>query len=242
MTDKLMPTESEGLSMNLHDDGNALSGLPGMPGAGQIGGLGAPIVGKSSGKFSGQVVIAGVVLVIAAGAIYAMRFVGLNAGFGGESVKIDYTAQSGTAEMNRRFESVMGQLDASMSAVQLADSAALPAAPFTRPDANGTVEMTVFEEPSSMSDLDRLARMAEEERLARLEARAGLLKNELARLQVQGIIGGRVPAARVNGQPVTIGAMLGPFRVKHIERQSVFLEADGTTYELQIGLPPRVVE
>lgn len=242
MTDKLMPTETDGLSMNLHDDGSALTGLPGMPGPGQTGGVGAPIGGKTPGKFSGQVVIAGVVLVLAAGAIYGMRFVGLNAGFGAESVKIDYTAQSGTPEMNLRFESVMGQLDASMSAVQMADAAALPAAPFTRPQTDEPTDLTVFEEPNSMSDLDRLARMAEEERIARMEARAGLLKNELARLQVQGIIGGRVPVARVNGQPVSIGAMLGPFRVTHIERQSVFIEADGTTYELQIGLPPRVVE
>lgn len=242
MTDKLMPTESDGLSMNLHDDGSNPTGLPGMPGPGQIGGAGAPLGGKPAGKFSGQVVLAGLVLVLAAGAIYAMRFVGLNAGLGGEAVKIDYTAQTSSPEMSRRFETVMGQLDASMSAVQIADSAALPAAPFTRPDTGEPAETLVFDEPTSMNDLDRLARMAEEERKARLAARADLLKNELARLQVQGIIGGRVPVARVNGQPVTINAMLGPFRVTRIDRQSVYIEADGTTYELQIGLPPRVVE
>lgn len=242
MTDKLMPTETDSLAMNLSNDGSGLTGLPGVPGSGQGGGIGASAGGKPAGKFSGQVVIAGVVIVLAAGAIYTMRFVGLNAGFGGESVKIDYTAQSGTPEMNRRFESVMGQLDASMSAVQIADSAALPATPFTRPDNSEPADTMVFEEPTSMSDLDRLSRLAEEERRVRLEARAGLLKNELARLQVQGIIGGRVPVARINGQPVTIGAMLGPFRVVTIERQSVLIEADGTTYELQIGLPPRVVE
>ncbi|MFK7884433.1 MAG: hypothetical protein AB8F26_09670 [Phycisphaerales bacterium] len=238
MTDNLMPTDSTsgGLpnAMNAEDDSLGLPGV-GSP----LGTSVAGSTGESAKKVSGQVVLAGAVLLLAAGAIYGMRFVGLNAAFGGENIKIDYTAEQGL-ESAKRFESVMAELEASMSAVQLAEGQ-LAAEPFSRP-VEDAPEPGVYEEPNSMDDLDRLARLAAERRMQEMSERAQLVQGELMRLNVQGVIGGRVPAARINGQPVRVGNMLGVFEVVDISGQSVFVEADGQRYELRIGLEPRVVE
>ena len=86
MTDKLMPTEGDRLPSGLPGFDNT-TGIPSLAvGPGWTG-----LSSHSESKISGQVALAGLVLIMAAGAIYGMRFVGLNAGFGGEDVKIDYT-------------------------------------------------------------------------------------------------------------------------------------------------------
>lgn len=235
MTDKLIPTESDQLG-TVFGQSDEPTGIPSLS-LGQ----GNQTVHKGESKFSGQVVIASVVLVLAAGAIYGMRVVGLNAGLGGEQIKIDYTSQTSSTEQSRRYNRVMSELDASLSAVQLADAGVLPTTPFTRPTA-AVQEPMVFEDPTSMDDLERLSRMASEQRRQEQEARAAMLNGELARLHVQSIIIGGVPAARINGVPLTIGRTLGPFTISEITRQAVYVTADGLTWELQIGLPARLMD
>ncbi len=233
MTDNLMPTENEGgLPANLTGESDDL-GMPGIPAA--------PVaMPQSKSKVSGQVVLAGVVLLLAGGAIYGMRFLGLNAAFGGEDIKVDYTAEKGE-ESAKRFERVMAELDASMSAVQVADGGSLGSASFNRP-VEDEPEPGAYQEPTDLNDLDRLARLAEERRQQAAEERLELIRGELSRLNVQGIIGGRIPAARINGQPVRVGQQLGVFEVVEISGKGVIVEADGSRYELRIGLPPRAVE
>lgn len=239
MTDNLMPTDEPtgGMPASMTGEDDSL----GMPGLGSP--LGAPIPGATGGesksKVSGQIILAAGVLLLAGGAIYGMRFVGLNAAFGGENIKIDYDAEN-SLESAKRFDSVMAELEASMSAVQIAEGN-LAAEPFNRP-AEEAPEPGVFEEPDSVDDLDRLARLAAERRMQEMSERAQLVQGELMRLNVQGVIGGRVPAARINGQPVRVGNTIGVFEVVEIAGQSVFVEADGQRYELRIGLEPRIVE
>lgn len=243
MTDKLMPTDHDGDRLpsgfaGESDAGLGLAGLGGLTGAGPTGRF-APAPEKS--RVSGQIILAAVVLVLAGGAIYGMRFVGLNAGFGDEGVKIDYTSQTGTPEAARRFDRVMTELDSSLGAVQIANTDEIPQTPFSRPETAESGPI-VFEEPNDMDDLDRLARMAAEQQRLEQEERMALIQGELARMEVQSIIGGRVPAARVSGQTITIGQTIGIFRVLDIAGGSVFIESDGHKYELRIGLPPRHVE
>lgn len=239
MSDKLIPTETDQLGAGLSPDESA--GIPGLAGFGSQPAAAAP-GSKGGSKVSGQVVIAGVVLVLAAGAIYGMRFVGLNAGFGGNDVKIDYTSQSATPDSQKRFGRVMSELDDSMTAVQLPGDTPLPPAPFTRQVQADPEESPLLETPTSMNDLERLARLAAEQRRLEQEERAAMLESEVARLIVQSIIGGRVPAARINGQPVTVGKMLGSFQVIEIGGQSVFVRCDDLVYELPIGLPARRID
>lgn len=239
MSDKLIPTEGDSLAAGLSPDESA--GIPGLAGFGPAP-TPPPMGTGSDSKISGQVVIAGVVLVLAAGAIYGMRFVGLNATTGGKDVKIDYTAQTSTPEMNRRFGRVMTELDDSMSAVQFASGTDLPPAPFTRPNTEEPTLDTIIEQPNSMDDLERLARLAAEQRRLEQEQRSAMLEGEVARLIVQSIIGGRVPVARVNGQPVTVGRMLGSFEVIEISGQSVYIRNGDLTYELPMGMPARLLD
>ncbi len=237
MTDKLMPSEGDRLPVGIPglDDPTGIPSFSPSQGAG--------LSSHSESKVSGQVVLAGLVLVLAAGAIYGMRFVGLNMGFGGEDVKIDYISQAGSPESARRFGRVMTELDGSLNAVQFARTAELPPAPFTRPTSNAPAQPFVFEEPSSEDDLIRMARMAEEQRRLQMAQRAELLRNELGRLNVQSVMaGGRMPVARVNGQPVTIGKFLGSFEVVDIANQSVFISADGMTWEVAIGMPAKLID
>jgi hypothetical protein len=233
MSDKLMPTMHDGgLPANLTGESDDM-GIPGIPSA--------PIVApQSKSKVSGQVVLAGAVLLLAGGAIYGMRFVGLNAAFGGDDIKVDYTAEKGL-ESAKRFERVMAELDASMSAVQIAEGGLLGSSSFSRP-VEEVAEPGVYNEPTDLDDLDRLARMAAERRQREIEERMQLIQGELSRLNVQGIIGGRIPAARINGQPVSVGQQLGVFEVVEITGKGVIVQADGDQYELRIGMPPRAVE
>jgi len=239
VSDKLIPTEGDQLAAGLSPDESA--GIPGLAGFGSQPAPN-PMGTQSESKVSVQVVIAGVVLVLAAGAIYGMRFVGLNAGFGADDVKIDYTSQAASSETEKRFGRVMSELDDSMSAVQLPGDTALPPAPFTRqaqaePDAS-----PLLEAPNSMSDLERLARLAAEQRRLEQEERTAMLQGEVARYIVQSVIGGRVPVARINGQPVTVGKMLGSFEVVEISGQSVYIRADDLVYELPMGMPARRID
>ncbi len=235
MTDKLMPSDGDRLPAGIPglDDPTGIPSLsvgPSAPG----------LTPHSESKVSGQVVLAGVVLILAAGAIYGMRFVGLNTGFGGEDVKIDYTSQAGSPDAARRFGRVMTELDGSLNAVQFAQEDQLPPTPFTRPSSAAPTETFVFEQPSNEDELLRMQRMAEEQLRLQREQRAELLNNELARLTVQSVMArGRMPVARINGQPVTIGKFIGSFEVVDIANQSVFIAADGITWELPIGMPPR---
>ena len=238
MTDKLMPTEGDRLPSGLPGFDNT-TGIPSLA----VGPGGTGLSSHSESKISGQVALAGLVLIMAAGAIYGMRFVGLNAGFGGEDVKIDYTSQAGMPESARRFGRVMTELDGSLHAVQLARGEEIPPAPFTRPSTALPTETFVFEEPSSEDELKRMARMAEEQQRIQREQRAELLRSEIGRLNVQAVMArGRMPVARVNGQMVTIGKYLGSFEVVDITGQSVFVSADGLTWEIQSGMPARLLD
>ena len=93
-----------------------------------------------------------------------------------------------------------------------------------------------------MSDLERLARLAAEQRRLEQEERTAMLQGEVARYIVQSVIGGRVPVARINGQPVTVGKMLGSFEVVEISGQSVYIRADDLVYELPMGMPARRID
>lgn len=234
MTDNLMPTDNEGgLPANLTGESDDL-GMPGIPAV-------TPVAAPASkSKVSGQVVLAGAVLLLAGGAIYGMRFMGLNAAFGGEEIKVDYTAEK-SEETARRFERVMAELDASMSAVQVAEAGSLGSSSFNRP-VEDEPDPGAYQAPTDLNDLDRLARIAEERRLRAAEERMELIQGELSRLNVQGIIGGRIPAARINGQPVRVGQELGVFEVVEISGKGVIVQADGDRYELRIGMPARPAE
>ena len=109
----------------------------------------------SSSKINTQIVIAGLVLAIGAGAIYGMRHIGMQAGLDEQIVSIDYTADANNAEFSKRFTAVMGMLDKSSLAVQLTDDESFADTPFSR---------VVEEEVEEYEPID--PGMSEEEQMA----------------------------------------------------------------------------
>ncbi len=63
------------------------------------------------------------------------------------------------------------------------------------------------------------------------------IRDELSRLQLQTVMNGRVPLAVINGKIVRVGDKFGSFRITAIERMSVVLSAAGKTYHLTMEQP-----
>lgn len=188
----------------------------------------------SSSKINTQIVIAGLVLAIGAGAIYGMRHIGMQAGLDEQIVSIDYTADANNAEFSKRFTAVMGMLDKSSLAVQLTDDESFADTPFSR-----IVEEEVEEyEPidPGMSEEEQMAIRRQREMEQEVQRRQDMVISEALRFTLQGVIGGSRPAARVSGIPVRVGMDLGEFfTVAEITGRSVIIEADGMRFELVMG-------
>lgn len=189
---------------------------------------------SSDSKVSGQLLIALGVVVIGGGAIYGMRYIGMQAGLDENIVTIDYASDSNTKDISNRFSTVMRTLDESSLAVQLASTEQFAETPFTRPQ-SAAAEEDIPVDPG-MSEEERLAAQREYELKRERELRQQSVVDEAMRFTLQGVIGGSRPAARISGTPVRAGMKLGEFfTVTEITGRSVIIEADGMRFELAMG-------
>jgi len=187
----------------------------------------------SDSKLNMQMVIAMCVLAIGGGAIYGMRYIGMQAGLDENIVAIDYTSQANSKDFTNRFKSVLRTLDKSTVSVQFTDTESFAEQPFSRP---GGVKEEVVEMDPGLSQAERDALRKERERKLAMEQRRDNVVGEAMRFDLQGVIGGARPAARISGQPVRAGMKLGDFfTVVKIMDRSVIIEADGMKFELAIG-------
>jgi hypothetical protein len=188
---------------------------------------------ESNSKVNTQLVIAMCVLAIGGGAIYGMRYIGMQAGLDENAVSIDYTSESDVADVNKRFTSVMRNLDESSIAVQLVSLESFADSPFARPTTEIEDEIPV---DPGMSQEERLALQKQREIERQQAERKEQVISEAMRFKLQGIIGGSRPAARVSGQAVRVGMDLGEFfTVKVITGRNMIIEGDGMQFELAIG-------
>lgn len=186
----------------------------------------------SDSKVNTQLVIAACVLAVGAGAIYGMRYIGMQAGLDESMTSIDYASESNTTDFAKRFTSVMKTLDESSTSIRLTDHDSFPDAPFSRPAFGDDAEP--IDPGMSQAERDELTR--ERERAREIERRQELVIDEAMRFKLQGIIGGSRPAARVSGLPVRAGMPLGDyFTVIEITGLSVIIEGDGLRFELAMG-------
>lgn len=187
----------------------------------------------SDSKVSGQLLIAVSVLAIGGGAIYGMRYLGMQAGLDENIVSIEYASETNTTDISNRFQTVMRNLDESTLAVQIEDKDAFSVSPFTRIEADAEPDILI---DPGMSEEERLARQAEYELKRERELRHTMVMSEAMRFTLQGVVGGSRPAARVSGMPVRAGMTLGEFfTVSEITGRSVIIEADGMRFELVMG-------
>lgn len=170
-------------------------------------------------------------VVLAAGAIFGMRKLGTGVKSAAADVPITLEAPAAAKVDSDRFEQLMAELEAGDRPVQI-DSSKLGRSPFEL-----AVEATAPKvESAGETEEQRAARLAEEARLRAEAERKRLIETTLNGLKLYGVVGGRVPAAKINTQIVRAGDTIADlFVVKQILARSVVLEADGVEYELTMG-------
>lgn len=220
---------SSNIFLNLHqEDSTGIPSLKSVPESA----IGSS---ESDSKLSVHMVVALGVVAVGAGVIYAMRYIGMQAGLNEEIAQIDYTSQAENADFKDRFGKVIGELDESTIAIQLENHESFIDAPFSRPSAIGKVDQPVAIEPG-MSEAERIALQRERELELERQRRHDTVYSEAMSFNLQGVVGGSRPAARVSGQPVSVGSKLGEFFVvTKITGRSVVIEADGMRFELAMG-------
>lgn len=226
--DTSAPDGASNIFLNLqHTDSTGIPSLKSAPES-------AIATSVKESKLSAHMAVAVGVVAVGAGVIYAMRYIGMQAGLDEQVVSIDYTSESNNSDFNKRFGTVMEQLDESTIAVQLSEYRSFVDAPFARPSAMANNDI-VRPEPG-MSEAERLAlQRKRDEELAR-QRRFDEVISEAKSFKLQGVVGGSRPAARVSGQAVAVGSKLGSyFTVTNITGRSVEIEGDGLRFELSMG-------
>jgi hypothetical protein len=223
------PEGSSNIFLNLNQEDS--TGIPSLKSAPES----AIASSESESKVSVHMVVALGVVAVGAGVIYAMRYIGMKAGLNEEIAQIDYTSQSENAEFKSRFGEVIVELDESTIAVQLSDHEEFIDAPFARPSAMGSSPEPVRIDPG-MSEAERLELQRQRQLEIERQQRYDSVYSEAMSFRLQGVVGGSRPAARVSGQPVSVGSQLGEFfKVIEITGRSVVIEGDGMRFELAMG-------
>ena len=227
------------LDLNKPDDATGVPAV--MPGMESTSSSSGPAAGTGSGesKFNGQVILAGLVFTIGVGSIYAMRYIGMQAGIKESVAMVEYTASTTTPDFVDRFETVMNDLEEISISVQFAESTPLPTEPFileTEADADNDYEPIATDTIDPSERLARMARQrAEAERLAR-EEKVAEYESIAQGLTLQSLIGGTRPVARISGEPVTVGMTLADtFKVVSIKGSAVIFEVEDIRFEIALG-------
>ncbi|HZW08268.1 MAG TPA: hypothetical protein VFF69_00055 [Phycisphaerales bacterium] len=172
-----------------------------------------------------------VVMLLVVGAvvcIFAMRRFGLGAlpAFGG--AELDYKPAQATSAASAK--QVLAELERSRKAVQVS-AEHIKHDPFELAGV-APVEAPVIDPNAGAGEA---ARRAEEQRLAREK----LLAQAFSGLQLQGMMQGATPVARINGALVKVGMTVGEhFTVAAIEGRGVTLTADGKEFVLTLDVGP----
>lgn len=227
------------LDLNKPDEATGVPAtLPGMvnPNAGGGGGGFSPGSAESS-KFNGQVILAGMVFVIGVGSIYAMRYIGMQAGIK-ESVKmVEYTASTTSPDFVQRFDEVMADLEEVSLSVRFDRSTVLPTSPFTMASSEEVdIDLPVVNPDDSSARMTRLAQQRERELREAQQQKFADYERAAMGLNLQSILGGSRPVARISGEPVRIGMKVADiFTVESIKGSTVILSVDGLKYEITLG-------
>jgi hypothetical protein len=196
------------------------------------GGEGIPEVpGLSSAKMSRRVsltnIVLALVLSISAGSLYLMRKEGKGAGITFQVSKIDYELGNAT-KTNPEHDRILAELAATGAGPRLLAEKRIQKNPFQ-------LETHSPLPPPPDTDLER-RRRAEQERLER-ERRQQEIRARLHALELNGVMGGSVPLARISGQTVRVGDVVADhFKVTaiHPEDRAVEVVVEGETYTLQM--------
>jgi len=207
-----------------HDD--AAGGAGG--GATSLAGLGEAEQAAKKSTIPPGVLLLALVVAVSGGLLYGMRQVGLGVGLDLRLPTIDYPVDAAEAVVVRdeRHQRIMDDLATSESILQVPlDN--LQRNPFRLDSAPAEIVAEPGEDPEATAA--RIA--AERERQRRQE-----IKRTLDAIEVNSVLTGAVPLARINGKPVRIGERVADvFVVRAIYGRTVELEADGRVYRKTMG-------
>lgn len=178
-------------------------------------------------QLSQQSIVTLLVVVAGAGALLAMRKLGLGPQATVASTKVDYELQEGaSADSLRQYQKMIDRLRLSARPVQVPQDRVV-GNPFARQDV--ATDLGPSEPTRGGPTSEELARQAREKRLQDVA-------NELGTLKLQSVMGGRVPLARINDKIHKIGEKIGRnFTLVSVEGRTAVLSAEGLEFELTLG-------
>ncbi|MEL6740423.1 MAG: hypothetical protein AAFP26_07190 [Planctomycetota bacterium] len=194
-----------------------------------------PVAGVGKGKNAGlgQALVVGLVALLGGGTVYGMRTVAMHSGVTSSASDMSYEPVATSPDFRKRYDVAMTGLARSNRALHVPRDL-LDSRPFTL-DATQDIVAAPGENLEELEARRRAlleAERTERERAARFE----LIAREADLLELQAVLGGRSPVARVSGRTVREGDELAElFTVTHIDARSVVIEADGRQFELRLG-------
>ncbi|MEZ6241433.1 MAG: hypothetical protein R3B57_00155 [Phycisphaerales bacterium] len=197
---------------------------------------------KKASPYRGQTMFIAVVLVMGAGAIFGMRQIAVTAAKAGEMFNLNFQPEAEDAEMNKKFNRVMQDLERSGRPMQVPIDA-IAGSPFQFV-ARTDVEPEPGEDPSlaQLREMERQRALDAEKARQAAAARDAKIQTALKKLQLQGILGGSTPVARISDQTFREGDTIEElFTIARIEGRGVILQVDDRYFVLQIGREPREV-
>lgn len=191
--------------------------------------------GKGQFLRSSHTAVVGFMLVLAAGGIWGMRTLGLGVRTAGADVPMDIERAVQPTIAAEKFNALMAELERGDRPVQIPTSRLSPKSPFEL-EALAPDVVAAGPEESEAQRAARLEREQREERERLALIRKDAITQQLTQLKVFAIVGGRVPAARINTSIVREGDVIADlFTVAEIRDRSVVLECDGERYELGLA-------
>ncbi len=200
--------------LDLSSDLNAPNGgLLSDPNADAFAGAGSPVTKKSNAS----IIILAVVVLVAGGALYAMRHIGMTGlpEFDDE-VTIDYPLERSDKKFEEDYRTLLANLRTSDEVVQV---------PLTEVVMNPfTWKGEAQEVPTSPNANTQNTRELEMSRVR--DQRSREISFTLGRIRFTGVMGGRVKSATINGQLVRVGDTVADFlRVTEIGDREIKLVA-----------------
>lgn len=170
-----------------------------------------------------RVMVAALIILGAAGGIFVMRQVGLGAASVIASIVVDYDPNE--FKKGASDPAVLEELARGRMAVQV-PAEVIEHDPF-RLDAPRT-EVAAVEAPRAVVSPEEQARLQRERRV----------KEAAGKVEVQSVMGGPIPLARINGTMVRLGdSVLDVLKVESIQGRSVVLRGDDFRFGYTMGEP-----
>jgi hypothetical protein len=168
-----------------------------------------------------QLAVLALLLGVSVSAILAMRHFATNREASIKQIKIDYPLDAITAAQTAEQTRVLTELKKAAISAPVSYER-LNKNPFSLSEAEETIEI---------AQDDSLERALHEK-----SERERALKAEVASVQLQAVMGGTRPLARVNGQMLKVGDKLGQFlTIAAIHGRSIEVAAEGQTFVVEMA-------